>query len=116
MAEATPSFQISAVLFEEDGWWSAQCLEYDVAAQARTLTDLRYELERVLRSHVVVSSELGRSPFEGLAPAPQRFWDMYASSTIRIEADDLPFRLPDAGPFPTITPRLRVAEQKADVA
>jgi hypothetical protein len=114
MTENTPSFHISAVLFQEGEWWSAQCLEYDIAAQARTLADLRYELERVLLSHVVVSAELGRSPFEGLKPAPQRFWDMYAASSMRIESDELPFRLPHPTPFATITPRLKVAEQRAD--
>ncbi len=116
MAGNMPSFQISAVLFEEGGWWAAQCLEYDIAAQARTLADLRYELERVLLSHVVVATELGRAPFEGLGPAPQRFWDMYAASSMRIESDELPFRLPNPAPFPTITPRLKIAEQRADAA
>ena len=32
--------QISVVLFQESDQWVAQCLEYDIAAQAETLKDL----------------------------------------------------------------------------
>jgi hypothetical protein len=110
MANPPNVFNISAILFQEGEWWSAQCLEYDVAAQARTLPELRYELERVLTSHVLISLENGQAPFDGLKPGPQRFWDMYAAAKLRIEGDELPFRLPQAAAFPQIVPRLRVAE------
>lgn len=110
------AFNISAILFQEGEWWSAQCLEYDVAAQARTLPELRYELERVLTSHVLISLENDRAPFDSLKPAPQQFWDMYAAAKLRIEGDELPFRLPQAVAFPQIVPRLRVAEMRTEYA
>jgi hypothetical protein len=108
--------QISAIVFQEGAWWSAQCLEYDLAAQARTLSDLRYELQRVIASHVAVSRELGQPPFETLMPAPQKYWDMYMAAQIRLEADDLPFRLPSGATSKIMTPRLRLAEQREDAA
>lgn len=116
MIENASSLPISAILFQEGEWWSAQCLEYDIAAQARTLSDLRYELERVLCSHVLVSLENGRRPFDGLKAAPQKYWDMFAGAKLRIEGDDLPFRLPQAAAFPPIVPRLRLAETRAEYA
>jgi hypothetical protein len=116
MNDVPASFAISAVLFQEGEWWSAQCLECDIAAQARTLSDLRYELERVLSSHVLISLENGRRPFDGLKPAPQKFWDMFTAAKLRIEGDELPFRLPQAAAFPLIVPRLRIAETRTEFA
>ncbi len=66
---------ISAVVFQEGNWWSAQCLEYDLAAQARTVSDLRYELQRVIATHVAASRELGEAPFVSLKPAPQSVFE-----------------------------------------
>jgi hypothetical protein len=94
MANNQTAFRVSAVLFQEGEWWSAQCLEYDIAAQAKTLPDLRYELQRVLISHVCVALELGREPFEGLGSAPQKFWEMFEGAKMRVESEDLPFRVP----------------------
>lgn len=104
---------ISVLLFQEGDWWSAQCLEYDITAQARTLPDLRYELGRVLISQMAVSVELGIEPFEDIGPAPQRFWRMYEGAQIRLEMDELPFRLPTPGAFASLEPRFRVAKLDA---
>ncbi len=70
MTNNPSAYEVSAILFEEGDWWSAQCLEYDIAAQAKTLSGLLYEVERVLISHLCIAEELGRKPFEGLEPAP----------------------------------------------
>lgn len=117
MSEDARPLSISAVLFQEsDGAWSAQCLEYDLAAQAKSLPDLRYEVERVVLSHVCVSLKLGREPFQHLGAAPQRFWDMYEEAKLRLESDDLPFRIPQRCSFPSVVPKLRVAKQGVPTA
>lgn len=106
------AFHISAILFEEGDWWSAQCLEYDIAAQARTLNDLLYELERVLVSHLSIAEQLGRKPFEGLDPAPQKFWELYQKSRARVETEGSPFRLPKAVAYPPLSPHLKIADSR----
>ena len=53
---------IRAVLFEEGEQWSAQCLDYDIAAQAKTLLELHDELIRVIVVHVAASNQMGREP------------------------------------------------------
>jgi len=93
--------------------WCAQCLEYDLVAQARTITELHYELERVLVTHVVASLELGREPFAGLGPAPQQFWDMYQQAELSLSSKRLPFRVPHPAAVPLIVPDLRIAQLKA---
>lgn len=102
--------KISAVLIEDGDCWSAQCLEYDVAAQARSLTALQGELQGVIVSHLCIAAELGRRPFENIPPAPQKFWDMFTSSNVRVNADIVPFRVPGSANAPEIISQLRVAE------
>ena len=117
MRDETGVLKISAVMFQDGEWWCAQCLEYDIAAQATTLSELRYELERVFATHVAASEELGQEPFESLNAAPQRFWDMFQTAKLQlITDDDLPFRLPSARARPIVAPRLKIAEQATRAA
>ena len=112
MREGGSLFHICVLLLQEGEWWSAQCLEHDVAVQARSLPELRTELERVLLLHVLAALEEGRKPFSEIGPAPGKYWDMFAAAKLRVEGDELPFRLPDAVDFPPILPRLKIAEVK----
>jgi hypothetical protein len=108
----TPDITISAIAFQESDGWVAQCLQYDIAVQAKTLPELQYELQRVLVSHIVISEESGQEPFAGLRPAPGKFWEMYERAKTRVERDDMPFRLPK----PTashIASILKIAEQSS---
>ena len=61
---------INAVIRNEGEWWVAQCLEYDVAVQARTLDDVKYELQKTLVSHIVLSLVNNEVPFAEIPPAP----------------------------------------------
>lgn len=110
MKGSMTALKISAILFQEGEVWSAQCLEYDIATQADSLPNLRYELERVIFAHIAACKNIGREPFEGLPPAPQHFWKMFENSKTRVEGDDIPFRLPNSLVVPPLVPSLRVAE------
>lgn len=99
--------QIRAVLLEEGGAWSAQCLDYDIAAQAETLLDLHDELARVLAAHIAASIELGREPFSSVKPAPRRFWELYESG-LRMESKPMSFTL-EEGQLPQIKIEMRIA-------
>jgi hypothetical protein len=68
---------IRVVTFREGDWLVAQCLEVDIAAQAKTERDLCYELGRLLVGRLLTSEKLGVEPFENLPPAPKRYWDMF---------------------------------------
>ena len=106
----TGNFTISVLAFQEGEWWSAQCLQYDVAAQAKSLPDLFYELERTLMGYFVVATELGETPFAGIGPAPQKFWDIFQESPIRVEHTRMPFRLPQSLPLDFL-PDIRVTNR-----
>jgi hypothetical protein len=82
-AEETP--KIHAIVFRDGEWLVAQCLEYDIATQARDLKGLFYEVERILAAHVLIADRDGAEPFAGIPRAPKRFWEMYKGAAARIE-------------------------------
>ena len=96
--------KISVVLFERDpGEWVAQCLEYDIGAQARTLPDLLYELQRSIVGHVLICREHGTTPFECLPAAPDPYWDKWEQGRhAAISPPRVPFRIP--GTLPHVEP------------
>jgi len=83
-ARRAPLRSVHAVVFQEGDWWIGQCLEVDLASQTRRLEDLPGELERLLAVQLAASAEAGIAPFEGLAPAPRRFWDLYERAKSRL--------------------------------
>lgn len=104
--------ELSVLLIEEeDGWWSAQCLEYDVAAQAKSLSELRYEFERVFITHLALSKMDNKQPFEGVGRAPEEYWKIFESAELEVSVekrDDQP--IPEA-PMPSA--RFKVADRPA---
>lgn len=71
------TIHIRAVLFQESGWWCGQCLEHDVATQARTFEELKSELVRALTIHADIAMERGQEPLSALPRAPDRYFQMY---------------------------------------
>lgn len=68
---------LHAVVFKSGDLWVGQCLEYDIAGQAKTPQDVSYQLERSIVAHVVIAGTEGMAPFENVPPAPDRYWKMY---------------------------------------
>jgi hypothetical protein len=91
---------IHAVVFENGGNWVAQCLEYDVATQARTLDSLLYELERIVMAHLFVAEKEGAQPFADIPKAPPRFWEMYRRARRTVRVQELP--APEKQPRPQV--------------
>lgn len=75
-------YKVDAVLFERDpGEWVAQCLQYDIGAQATSLSDLLQELQRSIINHRRIALENGLEPFACYSPAPQEYWDKWEQQT-----------------------------------
>jgi hypothetical protein len=71
---------IHAVIFRNGEWLVAQCLEYDIATQARELRDLLNEVERIVAAHILVADKDGTTPFADIPKAPKQFWQMYKNA------------------------------------
>lgn len=62
----------------------AQCLEYDLATQARDLGDLYEEIERLLVAHAQICEAEGLRPFECLPPAPDKYWKKFTAAASKV--------------------------------
>ena len=47
--------------------WVAECLEYDIVAQASAFDDLLYEFERIVNVQMIIDLEHGRKPLSTCA-------------------------------------------------
>lgn len=95
------------VAFQDGDAWVAQCLERDICAQAESLKDVLYEVQRALVGHLVISIKLGKEPFKDLPPAPKEYWDKWQGTNIKVTFPDDPFSMPVLAPRPR--PEVRVA-------
>jgi hypothetical protein len=81
---AQRKYAIRAVVFQEGEWLCAQCLEYDLVAQAKSLPKLCRALQRLVVGHVAVRLHHGQRPFRDLPRAPARYWTMFRESRLAI--------------------------------
>ena len=58
---------------EEKGFLVAQCLEHDIAVQARDLKTLRHRFMRTFLGYLAIAKELGDEAFSKLEPTPEYF-------------------------------------------
>jgi hypothetical protein len=72
---------IRVIVAREGDFWVAQCLEYDIGAQARDLDELRRRLQMAIQAeHDESMKRYGRA-FAGIGQAPPYFheqWDRRA--------------------------------------
>jgi hypothetical protein len=76
---------VTAVVFQEDEFWIAQCLEYDIVSFAETIEGLRRELLGQLGAVVALDREEGRPPFTGFKRAPEKYWRIYEELRASVE-------------------------------
>ena len=77
--------QLTILVCPQGNNWVAQCVEYDIAAQAKTVDDVMYEFQRTLQVQLAMDLELGREPLSDVPPAPEHFRKM-ARAGHKIEA------------------------------
>jgi hypothetical protein len=91
---------LHVLVFREEDWWIAQCLEIDLAAQAKNLDDVVYEFGRTLAGTCMVRMENGLPGIEELPPAPGPYWKAYEQAILEVGTKLPPRFQPTAGPPP----------------
>jgi hypothetical protein len=84
----TKSHSFRVLILREGDFLIGQCLEYDIAVQARTMKELRCRLEQTFFQYVVLSLKNSDQPFSKLEPAPSsytRLWEVAAEEGNKIE-------------------------------
>lgn len=99
--------EVSVVAFQQGALWVAQCVEYDIAAFAKTLPELPRALERAVAANLCANADLGREVLDGVPPAPERFRQMFESSSFDLRPTA---KAPQARKQPVRIRDLRVAE------
>ncbi len=61
---------ISAVIYPDGGQWAANCIEYDIGAQAPSIGLLLERLEAAILANLHESLRMSGVPFGGIDPAP----------------------------------------------
>ena len=77
MIPETLDFKISVLLLKEDEMWVAQCLQYDIAAQGKTITDAKEAFCRTFAGQVCVDLYHDVEPLSGFLPAPREYWNQF---------------------------------------
>ena len=115
MAERNATLQIAmrdsrlrVVIFQEGEWLYAHCLEHDFATQAKSLSDLRSGLERLIAGHIAISLKHGLKPFRNVRRAPDKYWELFRRSKISLPLQAFGFRIKKRG-IKIPTPEIRVA-------
>jgi len=83
---AVRKYVIRAVVFQEGEWLCAQCLEYNLVAQAKSLNQLSRALQRLIVAHVAVRLRHKQQPFRDLPRAPEKYWAMFRWSRLKLPA------------------------------
>lgn len=73
---------IRGVIFKDGDKWVGQCLEYDIGAQADTQEDAVRYLDAVIDAEREESVNRHGEPFQGIPPAPGRFFEMWDQGTM----------------------------------
>ncbi len=92
---AIPSeLQLTALLYPEGKAWVAQCLEYDIAAQAPDSLECRSRLMRSISDQVALDFARDQEPFSKLGPAPESFFEQSLNAKPLAFGVSLPVHMP----------------------
>lgn len=88
---------LRVLVFNQREHLVAQCLEYDITAQGRSMDELRKRFYLTFWAHVQQSKELGRKPLEGVGRAPEEFFLRWQQAIANIIKSRLPLTKPEDG-------------------
>ena len=77
MNDDRSDMRLHAVALRRGDLWVVQCLEYDIATQAQTISELEESLLRLLAGHIELSRRNDEVPFSRLPKAPPSYWEKY---------------------------------------
>ena len=68
---------LSVLLLKESDNWVAQCLEYDVATQAKTIQEAIKSFKETFINQLILYFDIDEDPLQVLEPAPKYYWDLF---------------------------------------
>ena len=94
-------FNVSILLKKEgmgdQSGWVAQCLEYDIAAQGKTIAAAKIAFEETFVGQIMVDIVHNKQPLEGIQKAPKEYWNEFKKGE-QLADNRRPFYLPETIP------------------
>jgi|ERR1700693_1201710 len=75
--QGTQTLLIRVLLINENGPWVAQGLDYDIAAQGRTIQEAMKAFQQTLLAQIRADLSKGRNPLQDFEHAPDMYWSAY---------------------------------------
>ena len=76
---------IRVIVFREGDVYVAQCLEYDIAAQAATIEGVIDRLELTLDAEFAYCEESSKKPHESISPAPNYYHNLWEARFAKLK-------------------------------
>jgi hypothetical protein len=112
-ARAGKKYAIRAVVFQEGDRLCAQCLEYDLVAQAKSLPRLCLALQQLIMGHVALRIHHKQQPFRDLPRAPEKYWAMFRRSRLALPAPMFKLSALKSHGVVVAPPQIRIAAPSA---
>lgn len=75
---------VRVLVLREGDAYVAQCLEYDIAAQGKTIAEVKRAFERTFLGQMILDARKGKRPLEDIGPAPRYYWEKFEEA-FRVE-------------------------------
>ena len=104
------TFKLSVLLMREGEMWVAQCLEYDLAAQGRTLAEVKDAFGKTFCGQIMVDLHHKLEPLSTFSQAPAAYWEKFKHAERLLDRQQLPTppRVPPAFMIHAMADDLRI--------
>ena len=72
--------ELRVIIYRDGDIWVAQCLEFDIGAQAPDRETLQVRLSAIINAEIRESVQHHGEPFAGIDPAPDYFREMWENA------------------------------------
>ena len=77
---------------QKSGYWFAQCLDHNIAAEGSTIEEARENWAKLLESHLRVAKKLKQEPFTNIGEVPERYKQLYREKCEVEKQEAVPLR------------------------
>lgn len=81
------SEQLRVIVFQDEGFYVAQCLEHDIVAQADDIESVIDRLELTIEAEMAMRET---QSLESIPPAPPYYQDLWNKRSMRLERVTMP--------------------------
>lgn len=92
------SATVLTVLFvQQSGYWFAQCLDHNIAAEGLTVEEARENWAKLFESHLRVAEKLEQEPFTNIGEVPEKYKKLYREKCEVGKQEPVRLQLPVVG-------------------